>query len=467
MSAADHGDVADPWLGTGSTAAPSDLQLVDGSRVGVIGGGPAGSLFTVFLLEMAERVGLSLDVTIHEARDFTRPGPAGCNHCGGIISETLVQSLAAEGILLPPTVVQRGIDSYTLHTDRDRVRIETPLQEKRIAAVFRGSGPRGLSEPKWESFDNHLLGLATERGAHLVRKRVEGLDWADDGRTRFRFGKEESEPFDLTVLAVGVNGTALKLLGDLGIEYRLPGTTKTHICEIPMEQESVDEHLGTSMHVFLLNIPRLEFAALIPKGEHVTLCLLGDDIDDALVQRFLACPEVQRCLPDGTGDFKRLCHCSPRLNIRAGLMPFADRVVMIGDCGVTRLYKDGIGAAQRTAKAAAATAVLHGISAEDFRRHMWPVCRAINGDNRLGRMVFRLTGLLQRFGFTRRAIVRMAASEQRRAGSRRRMSLALWDMFTGSAPYREVLLRTLHPLFGLRLMWDMAVCAVPRRRARS
>ena len=31
----------------------------------------------------------------------------------------------------------------------------------------------------------------------------------------------------------------------------------------------------------------------------------------------------------------------------------------------------------------------------------------------------------------------------------------------------EVLLRTMHPLFTLRLIWDMAVCAIPRRRARS
>ena len=55
---------------------------------------------------------------------------------------------------------------------------------------------------------------------------------------------------------------------------------------------------------------------------------------------------------------------------------------MIGDCGVTRLNKDGIGAAYRTAKAAARTAIFEGVSAEDFRKHYWPVCQAISGDNR-------------------------------------------------------------------------------------
>ncbi len=52
-----------------------DLQLVDGSRVAVIGGGPAGSFVSYFLLEMAERNGLELDVEIFEPRDFSWVAP--------------------------------------------------------------------------------------------------------------------------------------------------------------------------------------------------------------------------------------------------------------------------------------------------------------------------------------------------------------------------------------------------------
>ena len=59
------------------------IALEDGSRVGVIGGGPAGSLFAQFLLSFAERMELDLSVDIYEPRDFTKPGPAGCNMCGG------------------------------------------------------------------------------------------------------------------------------------------------------------------------------------------------------------------------------------------------------------------------------------------------------------------------------------------------------------------------------------------------
>ena len=147
------------------------LKLQPDSRIAVLGGGPAGSFFAYFLLDAATRADLGVSVDIYEYRDFTVPGPQGCNMCGGIISESLVQFLATEGISLPPEVVQRGIGSYTLHTDTGSVRIATPLQEKRIGAVHRGPGPRDQKVAVWDSFDGHLQRLARV-GAQLVVRQV-------------------------------------------------------------------------------------------------------------------------------------------------------------------------------------------------------------------------------------------------------------------------------------------------------
>ena len=69
----------------------SDLKIRDGSQIAVIGGGPAGSFFSYFTLDMAERMGTDIKVDVYEPRDFFSPSPKGCNMCGGIISETLVQ----------------------------------------------------------------------------------------------------------------------------------------------------------------------------------------------------------------------------------------------------------------------------------------------------------------------------------------------------------------------------------------
>ena len=84
-------------LAESATDISSSPKLVDGSRVAVMGAGPAGSFFAYFLLDMAQRVGLSLQVDLYEPRDFSRSGPVGCNMDAGIISESLVQHLAAEG----------------------------------------------------------------------------------------------------------------------------------------------------------------------------------------------------------------------------------------------------------------------------------------------------------------------------------------------------------------------------------
>ena len=119
------------------------MRLEDGSRVAVVGGGPAGSFFSLFLLKCAANVGIELEVDLYEPRKYTAIGPGSCNHCGGIVSESLVQLLATEGINLPSHVVRRGIDAYVLHTDLGSVQLETPFHEKRIAAVYRGAGPRG------------------------------------------------------------------------------------------------------------------------------------------------------------------------------------------------------------------------------------------------------------------------------------------------------------------------------------
>ena len=432
----------------------SDLELCDGSRIAVVGCGPAGSFFTCLLIDMARRMDLDVAVDVYDPKDFNRPGPAGCNHCGGIVSESLVETLAIEGINLPDTVVQRGIDSYVLHMDVGDVRIETPLHEKRIAAMIRGSGPKSAKPHRWKSFDGHLQSLVTERGATLLREKVEKIGWAD-GRPEIHV-KGEARPYDLLVVATGVNAGAMKLLASLGAGYRPPGTTRTHIREYYLGAEEIERYLGSAMHVFLVDIPRLEFAALIPKGDYVTLCMLGEEIDKELVATFLDRPEVKRCIPPDWCSDANACACVPLMNVRGSVRPFADRMVLIGDCATARLYKDGIGSAWRTARAAATTAVFHGVSAEDFRRHYAPVCRSIKGDNMIGQLVFAVTGLIQKFAFTRRGILRMVVGEQDKEGGRRHMSQVLWDMFTGSASYRDIFVRTLFPAFWGPLLWNIA-----------
>ena len=437
--------------------------LRDGSRIAVIGAGPAGSMFSFFFLNMAELVGLQADVDMYEPRQFCHRGPSGCNHCGGIVSESLVQRLATEGIMLPDSIVQRGIESYTLHMDVGDVEIATPLLEKRIAAIYRGNGPKESSPETAESFDGFLQDLAQEKGATIHRRLVTGIS-RDGDRMSVHCADQTSDDYDLVVVAAGVNSRLLDILESDVPSFRRPERTKTFICEFHLGEELINETFGPSMHVFLLDIPRLEFAALIPKGDYVTLCLLGDDIDEKLMTRFFESPEVKNCFPQSMIP-PHVCHCYPRININPSRPIYGDRLVMIGDSGSTRLFKDGIGASYRTAKAAAKTVVFHGVGADSFKNHYAPLCQRIDHDNMVGKFVFKVATLVQKARFARRGVLQMTRSEQRQTDAPRRMSGVLWDLFSGSASYTNVFLRTLHPAYIGSLIWNLFAGNLQARNA--
>lgn len=60
------------------------MQLINGSRIVIVGGGPAGSFTALHLLNLSAEAHLDLDVIVIEARDFNRPGLGSCNKCAGI-----------------------------------------------------------------------------------------------------------------------------------------------------------------------------------------------------------------------------------------------------------------------------------------------------------------------------------------------------------------------------------------------
>ena len=454
---------------------PSSMPLDHGSRVAVIGGGPAGSLFSYFLLDMAERVDRKIHVDIYEPRDFSMPGPGGCNMCGGVIYESLVQSLAVEGINLPPAVVQRGIEYNKLHLDIGSAKIQTPRHEKRIATTFRGAGPRGLGECITCGLDEFLIQAAVTKGAQLIHNRVDEVRYSaivsvtNSQNKLVQIKTKESAPqtYELLAVTTGVNTSILKLLCDLDCGYQPPRTTRLLVREYKLGKETVSQYVGPVFHAFLLDIPKLDYGAIIPKGDYVTVCLLSTrgNLDAGVMETFLNNPAVKRALPPDFSTTDYACHCGPRINVMGSAQPFGDRIVFIGDSGVSRLYKDGIGAAYRAAKIAASTAIFQGVSANDFKRHYLPFCRKMEFDNRIGKLLFRVIGQIQKMEFARRAVLQMVSSEQQgKANAEGGMSMLMWDMLTGGGTYKSVLIRALHPLFLIRFLWSNAIALLSPNR---
>ena len=463
------------WMLIGKKNA-SSMRLDHGSHVAVIGGGPAGSFFSYFLLDMAERIGLKIQVDIFEPRDFDLPAPAGCNMCGGVLYESLVQSLAVEGINLPKTVVQRGIQYNKLHLDIGSVQIQTPRHEKRIATTFRGLGPRGLMDFSRKGLDSFLLKLAVNKGARHIRGRVEDIrrfrnEEANGPKAELMQVKipgGEFQTYDLVAVTTGVNTAISKLFREMDFSYKPPRTAKLVVREYYLGEEEVSKYLGSAFHAFLLDIPGLDYGAVIPKGNYMTVCLLSSqgDLHPKAMDTFVNHPAVKSILPPDFSAAHFVCWCGPRINVQGSTRPFGDRIVFIGDSGVSRLYKDGIGAAYRSAKAAARTAIFQGVAAQDFRRYYLPLCRKMENDNRIGRFLFMITGQMKKTQFVRRAVLRMVSREQAgKASVESGMSMVMWDMLTGGAPYKQILRRALNPVFLIRFFWSMIVSLFSRSEA--
>lgn len=448
--------------------ASTSPKLEDDSRVAVMGAGPAGSFFAYFLLDMAQRMDLSLHVDMYEPRDFSRPGPSGCNMGAGIISESLVQHLAAEGINLPRSVVQMGLDSYILHMDVGSVPVESPVQEKRIASVSRGAGPLGIVNDDAAGFDAFCLSMARKKGAQLVPQRVDKVSRYGSGIVVYPRGGFPAE-YDLLAVATGVNTNALRLFSPLEPEFRPPSTVRGLVREYKLGARTVEQYLGSSFHVFLLDLPGLDFAAIVPKGEYATVCFIGTELSEEVFSAFLDSPQVRLCMPPDWEPRNFVCGCAPRMQIAGAVQPYGDRIVFVGDSGVSRLYKDGFGSAYRTAKAAASTAVFYGIGHSDFQKHFWPVCQTIVNDNRIGKLIFSITRQIQHRRILSRTLLQVVAGEQRQEMGPKWASAILWDTFTGSAPYRDILQRSMHPARLANFICQVAICTLPSaiRRGKS
>jgi hypothetical protein len=302
--------------------------------------------------------------------------------------------------------------------------------------VHRGGGPLNVASNGKKSFDGFLLGEALRLGATRRPEKVEGLVFRD-GKPVVRTGSRESEAFDLAVCSSGIKSPASRFLETAGFGYRPPPTVTAAIVEFGLDPEFIAKTFGNSIQLFLLPVKNVKFAAMIPKGNYVTACILGRKMNAETVDNFLQHELVRKVLPVNGSGFP-CCRCLTKMNVGAPKVPFTDRVVVCGDAGSTRLFKDGIGAAYLMAKTVATTAVFQGVSAGHFRKYYLPVYKSLIRDNYFGRYLFSVTDIYKSFRPLTRAMLAVVREEQSRRRDRRRFSTILWNMFTGNERYKNI-----------------------------
>ena len=423
-------------------------------KIVIVGGGPAGSLSAIRLLQEAERSGRDISVIVYESKPFGRHGPAGCNFCAGVITARTVEKLGALGIELPSGVIQRRIESFYYITEGGEIEI-TRSNQGNIFSVFRGGGPRQLQYGPEGSFDGHLLARAEELGAEIRRERVG--DIVREGRDSIAVvsgsGREEA---DLVLGAFGVNsGLPERLRKSMG--YAPPPVASVAQTEFEMEEDEIERRFGNRIFAFALRHPRIRFIAVTPKRRFITVTAVGKNVGMTELLEYLDHPKVAPFFKGMDPESVEHCSCSPRMPLGFAKGAASDRFLAIGDAFASRYYKNGLGSALFSADTAAGLIVEHGPCRTTARAYRKAISQRFGLSNRCGSILFRINDITHKSALLSRSTLRYLKRERERLDERkRRLNNIMWSLFAGDRSYCGIMADSLKPGLVFRIaLWHI------------
>lgn len=440
-------------------------SLLNGDRVAIVGGGPAGSFFAIHLLRKAKQLDLSIEVVVVERRrpsdlnivDFQSRG---CNFCAGLISPRLNEVLYECGLVVPEEIIQGRIEYVWIHGHWKNFRLRVP-KDKQMYSVYRGSLP-GRRAGRPAGFDGFLLGEAVKEGARVQYGEVQAIAYGASGMPNLTIRTPTGETVSLDAsfvsIATGINAhccsdycadgliASAKRLNPLFV----PGKSrKALIFELDVGESFLESNMNREIYFVEYNSKRLAFehTALIPKGRFLTVAMIGKCIDEAVLPRdsrqiireFLALPQIDRILP-GIASAPLACLCAPRMTVATATFPFGDRFAIIGDAVGSRLNKDGLYSAHATAHQLAQAVLHEGIDKRALARGYGKTVKWLVADNRAGRIVFAVSRMAFTMPVASRIVYQAVATEHKVRDERNRpLSEMLWKIASGTSDYPEVL----------------------------
>lgn len=344
--------------------------LGEGETVVIIGGGPGGVGCALALKKFAQEKGIGLHIVIYEGKDFeTHPH---YNQCVGVLSPPIVDIIEKElGIPFPHHLKQRKITGYVLHS-------------KHQSLLLSGENEASLSVRR-VTFDRYMLNQAIEHGIEVVQSRVTDLEIGEEGV--MVYSETDNRRADVVVGAFGLDDGTARIFERIS-RYRQPRYLNSIVSKIHPGEDIVT-NFENNIHAFLPPVRGIEFGAITPKKNHLTINVAGARVTADSLRDFLNFNEVLEVLPPRTTwDPEALSFFKGRFPIRVARGFYGDRFVIIGDAaGLLRPFKGkGVNTALLTGMRAANTMLNVGISKAAFGNFL-AKCRDITDDLPYGKVM--------------------------------------------------------------------------------
>jgi len=420
--------------------------LQDGQTAVIIGGGPGGTACGIALRNLARQTGRSVRVILYDGKAFV--GETHYNQCVGVLSPPIDSVLESIGVPFPHHLVQRKVQAYILHGERRHIRL---TEAGEISYATRRV-----------QFDAYMLEQARAHGVEIRESRVTDLEFLPDR---------------VNVYAEGSNCQAAVVFGAFGLDpgtttllaqstpYRPPQFLTSLVTKIHPPPE-IMQNFGGNIHAFLPRNPRIEFGAITPKGNHVTVNLAGAHVDSRDMDIFLEYSPVRQILSfadreNPLNPAQDFIYYRGRFPISVAKHFYGDRYACVGDAaGLVRAFKGkGVTSACQTAIWAAETAMTVGVSRHAFHTHYRAACRRILSDLPYGRAMRRLAILGSRLGLVD-TLIALAEEDAH-------LRHALFNSISAHRPYRDIVAEVTAPAELGRLLYRFVRSGLGRHLTSS
>lgn len=440
------------------------MQLKKGSKILVLGGGPAGALFAIHLLSHSKRAGLEITVTIIDKKAVQPAGElpctlAGCNYCAGIISPRLNHALEKSGLSLPKEVICEAFSHIWIHGLWKNFPLKL-APNQHMFSVFRGALPSDRRKPT-DGLDGFLLNQARIRGAVVTASEVTDIRYTASKKPCVTVvdgsGKETAIESDFLAIATGIHpyqgkapNPVLRSFMRINPGFSPPRIRPALIFELKPGRAYLNKYMHKEIYFIVSGSKklRLDHISLVPKGDYLTLALVGDRIDKAsfpkdtrkIIRDFLSLPHCRTILPQISLDNTPLaCSCAPYMVIAPSKGGVCDRIAVVGDTLGSRLYRDGLYSAFVSAQALAETVIQKGVDRKSLASGYGRVIHWLRTDTDYAERVIAWIQIVLKSPFLSRILYQTFATEMKlKAREQRPLGKVLLDLGSGVADYADV-----------------------------